>query len=102
MQSDSRANLVRVLRRAVPQRSLPPCGPLVGEGQGDGWLQAPNLREHRNLSTTTAASRLSCNREIANTVLDERGRRTRHLRPPLSLSLPHKGGGNVAARAFAH
>src|SRR5262249_42596977 len=78
--------------------------PLAGEGQGEGWLQALDFQQRRYLSSTTsaAASRLSCNREITDTVVAEGWWRTQSLRPPPSLSLPRKGGGNVGARVFAH
>jgi hypothetical protein len=79
------------LGRAVPQRSLPPCAPLWGRDRERGttalrlFMARPSKCCQPSLSTL-------CRRQSSRSVLH---------RPPLSLSLPHKGGGNRGARAFA-
>jgi hypothetical protein len=59
--------------------------PLVGEGQGEGWRRDPSVE--------------GC---LANTseqrpLLDCRNKNEAAPLTPLSLSLPHKGGGNAVA-----
>src|SRR5262249_26110682 len=79
--------------RAVPQRSLPPCGPHVGEGQGGGY----------NKHCVSSIGRLT---NAAAVVLESaHSFPLSALSTPPSLSLPHKGpqgGGNREARAFAN
>ena len=78
------ANAGLRLSRAVPQRSLPPCG----GGQGEGYnkhsicfaLKSNTYSQPRFLGLCTGLSSLLCASS-----------------PPLSLSLPHKGGGNAVA-----
>jgi hypothetical protein len=65
--------------------------PLVGEGQGEGY----NARYIASYLTSTKCSQLSS--------LSLYARASFALgasSPPLSLSLPHKGGGNRGARTF--
>src|SRR5207253_150589 len=73
--------------RVVPQRSLP----LVGEGQGEGWRQTPSARLVSSPDSQTMAACIYRSQHETDAV--------RVL--PLSLSLPHKGGGNRGARTLA-
>src|SRR5689334_21192473 len=73
------ADAVLRLGRAVPQRSLPPCGGGTGRGVASNTERGAFLLAH------------FANNMKSNVV--------RVL--PLSLSLPHKGGGNRGARTFA-
>ena len=67
------------------ERSHNVPSPLVGEGQGEGWPQ----------NTECKACRASGERR------DLRNETNGVDAVPLSLSLPHKGGGNRGARTFA-
>jgi hypothetical protein len=66
--------------------------PLVGEGQGEGY-------------NTHSICFASLDRQTQPTLVPESADGTSFtlstLSPPLSLSLPHKGGGNRGARTFA-
>src|SRR6266478_5743265 len=78
-----------VWRRAEQCHSVP--SPLVGEGQGEGWRQTPSAR----LVSSTDSQRWP-----AAFIGSQHG--TDAVRVvPLSLSLPHKGGGNRGVRTFA-
>ena len=79
-----------LLGRAVPQRSLPPCG----GGTGRGVQQARcsfAMRCIQESSSFLFVSRSALRIGFGLGVLS----------PPLSLSLPRKGGGNRGARTFA-
>jgi hypothetical protein len=78
------------LGRAVPQRSLPPCG----GGTGRGVLQARCLFPMRRGQKRFSLLFVSCSARSISFVLGV-------LSPPPSLSLPRMGGGNRVARTFA-
>jgi len=59
----------------------------VGEGQGEGYATELNLPSIRG--RTTAVSSFATAQGLKLSACS-----------PLSLSLPHKGGGNHVARAF--
>src|SRR5207245_1987252 len=78
------------LGRAVPQRSLPPCGGGTGRGVQQARRLFPMRREQKHSSllfVSWSARRISFALGV--------------LSPPLSLSLTHKGGGNRGVRTFA-
>src|SRR6266403_2074594 len=85
--SSTYANAGLPMGRAVPQRSLPPCGGGTGRGvqQATARVSDPRLN-HRTLDISNLHR--ICFAPCA-------------LSPPLSLSLPHMGGGNAVARTFA-
>jgi flagellar L-ring protein FlgH len=68
---------------AEQRHSVP--SPLAGEGQGEGWRQDTEREAYR---TQPRCRDLAHERNAADVV-------------PLSLSLPHKGGGNDGARTVA-
>src|SRR5690349_7065681 len=66
--------------------------PLVGEGQGEGCSSAAfGSYPRSDKSHHAAVRRFPVGRSLVFSA----------LWPPLSLSLPHKGGGNHVARTFA-
>jgi hypothetical protein len=60
--------------------------PLVGEGQGEGYNRHKACFQVEVLLNLEAAHKSNLTRGASP--------------PPLSLSLPHKGGGNDVARTF--
>src|SRR6266702_3164014 len=66
--------------------------PLVGEGQGEGY-------NTHCLCFVSAVQQMRPAVALEST--HETGLALNAPSPPLSLSLPHKGGGNRAARTFA-
>src|SRR5882672_335928 len=73
----------RELRRCAPHGSLPP----VGEGQGEGWRRSTE----REVGLVHRLENERC------CVLDHRYETEAVRVVSLSLSLPHRGGGNVVA-----
>src|SRR5215470_11914159 len=65
--------------------------PLVGEGQGEGYNSATSGSRLRSYKSRQMQPAVALASEVALGALS----------PPLSLSLPHKGGGNRGARIFA-
>jgi hypothetical protein len=62
--------------------------PLAGEGQGEGYNTHCICFDSQQIQPTVVQSVRGSNFTLGA------------LSPPLSLSLPHKGGGNRVARAF--
>jgi hypothetical protein len=83
------ANEWAEIGRAAPQRSLPPCG--GGTGRGVRRAHCTSFASEANKEWQTVVSSL---RKGASVLLGASW-------PPLSLSLPHKGGGNRVAHTFA-
>src|SRR5215467_2742995 len=78
--------------REVPQRSLPPCGGGTGRGYNMHCLCFASLWPNK-MQASCRSRVLLCGTNFALFALGA-------LSPPLSLSLPRKGGGNRVACTF--
>src|SRR5215467_10456986 len=78
--------------RAVPQRSLPPCGGGTGRGVQHA-LPLFCISVAQQMQASCRSRVLLCGTNFALFALGA-------LSPPLSLSLPRKGGGNRVACTF--
>src|SRR5215470_19326759 len=81
--------LVARLSRAVPQRSLPPCGGGTGRGVQRA-LPLSCINGPTKCEPAVGLKSFLCGISFALGALS----------PPPSLSLPRKGGGNRVARTF--
>ena len=82
--------ITRMWRCRCEKRCHSVPSPLAGEGQGEGYAA----------STMVAFNSMSFSLDAQVAIAKSVARSASS--PPLSLSLPRKGGGNRVARTFAH